>query len=129
MIIKRPDMTYINLYKYWVRVSQVVGSLFLRGNQKWTIQSNWQHSVHRTKKSKTHTQRNMCWTPLYASKYNPTNWLHGMFISHNNKQRYLIKWAQHVSRITLIVKIFDFPIFVILRIPDEGYFRNTSLII
>jgi hypothetical protein len=24
-------------------------------------------------------------------------------------------------------KIFDFPIFVILRIPDEGYFRNSSL--
>jgi len=35
-----------------------------RGNQKWTIQRNWQHRVHKTK-----TQHNMCWTPLYASKH------------------------------------------------------------
>jgi hypothetical protein len=25
-----------------------------RGNQKWTIQSNWQHRAHKTKKSKIH---------------------------------------------------------------------------
>ena len=26
------------------------------GNQKWTIQRNWQHRVHKTKKNKTNTQ-------------------------------------------------------------------------
>jgi hypothetical protein len=25
---------------------------FRRGNQKWTIQRNWQHRVHKTKKTK-----------------------------------------------------------------------------
>ena len=44
-------------------------------NQKWTIQKNWHHRVHKTKTSKTRTQHNMCWTPLYANKhkYN-VNW-------------------------------------------------------
>jgi hypothetical protein len=31
---------------------------------KWIIQKNWQHSVHKTRKNKTKTQHNMCWTPL-----------------------------------------------------------------
>jgi len=26
---------------------------YWRGNQKWTIQRNWQHRVHKTKKNKT----------------------------------------------------------------------------
>jgi hypothetical protein len=39
------------------------------GNLKWTIQRNWQHKVHKTKKNKAKTQHNMCWTPLYASKH------------------------------------------------------------
>ena len=33
------------------------------GNQKWTIQRNWQHRVHKTKKNKTKIQHNMFWTP------------------------------------------------------------------
>ena len=36
------------------------------GNQKWTIQRNWQHRVHKTKKNKAQTEHNMCWTPLYV---------------------------------------------------------------
>ena len=28
-----------------------------RGNQKWTIQRNWQHMVHKTKTNKTKTQQ------------------------------------------------------------------------
>jgi hypothetical protein len=42
---------------------------YRRGNQKWTIQRNWQHRVHNTKKSKTKTQRTMRWTPLCANKH------------------------------------------------------------
>ena len=42
---------------------------YQRGNQKRTIQRNWQHKVHKTYKNKTKTQHNMCWTPLYASKH------------------------------------------------------------
>jgi len=43
---------------------------FWRGNQKWTIQRNWQHSrVQKTKKKKAKTQHNMCWMPLYANKH------------------------------------------------------------
>ena len=30
-----------------------------KGNQKWTIQRNWQHRVHKTKKNKTKMQHNM----------------------------------------------------------------------
>ena len=37
--------------------------------KKWTTQRNWQHMVHITKKKKTKTQHNMCWTPLYANKH------------------------------------------------------------
>jgi len=36
---------------------------------KWTIQRNWQHRVHKTKKNKTKTQHNMCWTQLCANKH------------------------------------------------------------
>jgi len=38
---------------------------YRRGNQKRTIQRNWQHRVYKTKKNKTKTQHNMHWTPLY----------------------------------------------------------------
>ena len=37
--------------------------------QKRTIQRNWQHMVHKTKKNKTKPQVNMCWTPLCVSKH------------------------------------------------------------
>jgi len=42
---------------------------YRRGNQNWTIQRNWQHMVPKTKKKKTKTQNNMCWTPPYANKH------------------------------------------------------------
>ena len=42
---------------------------YRRGNQKRTIQRNWQHRVHKTKKNKTKTHHNMCWTPLCANKH------------------------------------------------------------
>ena len=42
---------------------------YSKGQSKWTIQRNWQHSVHKTKINKTKTQHNMCWTPLYANKH------------------------------------------------------------
>jgi hypothetical protein len=42
---------------------------YRRGNQNWTIQRNWQHSVHKMKKNQMKTQHNMCWTPLYANKH------------------------------------------------------------
>ena len=35
-----------------------------KGQTKLTIQRNWQHMVHKTKKNKAKTQHNMCWTPL-----------------------------------------------------------------
>jgi len=40
------------------------------GNEKLTIQRNWQHRAHKTKKNKTKTQHNICWIPLCASKQN-----------------------------------------------------------
>jgi len=37
---------------------------------KMTIQRNWQHRAHKTKKNKTKTQHNnMCWTPLHTDKH------------------------------------------------------------
>ena len=40
-----------------------------KGYTKKTIQRNWQHKVHKTKKNKTKTQHIMSWTPLYANKH------------------------------------------------------------
>jgi len=40
-----------------------------RGNKTRTIQWNCQHRSHKTKKNKTKTQHNMCWTPLYTNKH------------------------------------------------------------
>ena len=44
---------------------------YQRGNQTWTIQRNWQHSVHKTKKYKKN-QHNMYWTSLYTNNVNNT---------------------------------------------------------
>ena len=41
---------------------------YRRGNQKRTIQRDWQDRIHKTKKNKTKKQHNMCWTPLCANK-------------------------------------------------------------
>ena len=40
--------------------------------KKWTVQRNWQHRVHKTKKNKTKAQHNMCWTPLCTKKKTTT---------------------------------------------------------
>ena len=45
---------------------------YRRGKQKRTIERNWQHWVHKTKKNKIKTQHNMCWTPLYTNNINKT---------------------------------------------------------
>ena len=42
---------------------------YRKGNQIWTIQRNWQHRKHKTKKNKIKTQHDMCWTPLYVNKH------------------------------------------------------------
>ena len=48
--------------------------------QKWTLQRNWQHRSHKTKKNKTKTQDNMYRTPLHATKH---GWYeHDNIISH-----------------------------------------------
>jgi len=42
---------------------------YRRGNQKWTIQRNWQHRAHKTEKNKTKTQHNTtCVGHHYAQK-------------------------------------------------------------
>jgi hypothetical protein len=46
-----------------------IGYTRRRGNQTWTIQRNWQHRVHKTKKNKAKTQYNICWSPLCANKH------------------------------------------------------------
>ena len=43
---------------------------YRRGNTTWTIQRNWQHRVHKTKKNKAKTQHNICWTPLITNNVN-----------------------------------------------------------
>jgi hypothetical protein len=58
-------MQYINVREY------------RRGNNKWTIQRNWHHKVHKTKTSKAKTQNNMCWTSLYAKQTQITSIRHG----------------------------------------------------
>ena len=56
-VFKNEDNTYMK--------DNVIGDRkYRRGNNKWTIQRNWQHWAHKTKKNKTKTQHKMCWTPL-----------------------------------------------------------------
>jgi hypothetical protein len=43
---------------------------YRRGDKTWTIQRNWQHRVHKTKKNKAKTQHNICWTPLITNNVN-----------------------------------------------------------
>ena len=68
------DEYLITFVKHW-HVMQCYMYLWLnereyrRGNEKWTIQRNWQHMVHNTKKSNIKTQHNMCRTPLCANKH------------------------------------------------------------
>ena len=38
------------------------------GNQTWTIQRNWQHRVHKTKKNKTKKYNTICVGHHYAYK-------------------------------------------------------------
>jgi len=52
-------------YQNIIRLSSSISVReYRRGNKKWTIQRNWQHSVLNTKKNKTKTQHNMYSTPL-----------------------------------------------------------------
>ena len=64
--INTTHQTIYNGYKtYVINVGD-----YRRWNKKWTIQRNWQHSVHKSQdedKQSTKTPINMCWTPLYAS--------------------------------------------------------------
>ena len=46
---------------------------YRRGNQKWTIQRNWQNRVHKTNKNKTNTKYNVCWTPQSQANTNNGN--------------------------------------------------------
>jgi len=50
--------------------TQINASEYKRDNQKWTIQRNWQHRLHKTKKKKkkTHTVLRgfmLCMTSMY----------------------------------------------------------------
>ena len=44
-------------------------SVCLGGIKNGQTQRNWQHRIRKTKKNKTKTQHNMCWTPLCANKH------------------------------------------------------------
>ena len=41
---------------------------YINDREKWTIEKNWQHKVHKTKENKAKTEHNNCWTPLYANE-------------------------------------------------------------
>ena len=53
-----------SIYGFWINIRE-----YQRVNQKGTIQRNWQHSPHKTKKNKTKTHHNMCRTPLHSNKH------------------------------------------------------------
>ena len=46
-----------NKYVFYINVRE-----YRRDNKKCIIQRHWPHGVHKTKKNKTKTQHNMCWT-------------------------------------------------------------------
>ena len=65
---------YDNLTKITRTFKEVMVRCFInvreyqRGNHKWTIQRNLQHSVHETKTNKAKVPHNTCWTSLCADK-------------------------------------------------------------
>jgi hypothetical protein len=70
IIMNTTTTTTNNNNNKWINVRE-----YRRGNKKWTIQRNWQHTcmVHKTKKNKTKTQYNMRWTPLSETNTNNVN--------------------------------------------------------
>ena len=54
------------------------------GNQKWTIQRNWQHRVHKTKKNKTKTIQRNWQHRVHKTKKNKTKTHHYMQTKTNN---------------------------------------------
>jgi hypothetical protein len=63
------DVTCVMFLLLVIYAYKVTNREYRRGNQKLTIQRNWQHRVHKTKTNKTKTQHNMHWTPLCANKH------------------------------------------------------------
>ena len=60
LFISLEDETYVQMY-WLIKIRE-----FQRGNQKWTIQRNWQHREHKDEEK----QQNMCWIPLFTNKHN-----------------------------------------------------------
>jgi hypothetical protein len=61
---------------------------------------NWQHWVHKTKKNKTKTQHNMCWTPLAEAQRDA-----GIKVKFSFKQDFVsfiffFRCTQYISSIT-----------------------------
>ena len=86
------------------RLSLIDVRKYRSGNQKGTIQRNWQLRVHKAKKNKTKTQQNICWTPLYASKHKWRKWDIFIIIKRQNfrmliynilKTKILRKWEYY----------------------------------
>ena len=46
---------------------------YQRDNQKWTIQRNWQHRVHKTKTNKVKTQHNTICVGHHYAQTNTNN--------------------------------------------------------
>jgi hypothetical protein len=72
-LINRPikNYRYHERILYVIQLSDMVYNvtfpaydLYSLANQKWTIQRNWQHRLHKTKKTwNINTQHDMHWTP------------------------------------------------------------------
>jgi hypothetical protein len=60
-IIVRDFFNTFNFYRHFHPYCYRNVSEYRRGNQKWKIQKNGQHRVHKTKTNKTKTLLNMCW--------------------------------------------------------------------
>jgi hypothetical protein len=78
-----------------------IGYTRRRGNKTWTIQRNWQHRVHKTKKNKTKTQRN--WQHrVHKTKKNKTktqrNWQHRVHKTKKNKAKTQRNWQHRVHK-------------------------------
>ena len=59
-------------YILWYSTDCIGSCHNYKNNDYWinsTLHRNWKRRVHKTKKNKTNTKHNMCWTPIYANKH------------------------------------------------------------
>jgi hypothetical protein len=98
---------------------QISATEYQWGNQKWTIQRNWQHSVHKTKKNKTkyiynkrtllvNISRNESRCPFFIA----TSVLYNVYFQYQSNLKFEIKRWNLNDRMTLYTWVNFYILFI-----------------